>query len=1383
MNDSNYIPKSKRCKPIEKGKDLMRKMIRKINYVIQNTTRNWKNTKRLRKMRVTIKCSKPKWKKSYLITREKSNHRKMSMALSALAMQANMIKYHSARTVKLDTDSYEIGVDNRCSGCISHRSEDFIGPFRDTTKAIKGFGGSKTQNVKIGTIQWSWMDDNGKSHQFTIPNSYYVPEGKVRLLSPQHWAKSVTGNNRNRIKGTGCETLGDTVTLFWSDKRYKLTVPLCRKTNVATISSTPGYSRFKIFCQQAEIDYEDTIKDPIIAEPSEAATDGDNHYVPNKNDRYESDDRIWLEDKSNKYFDLQAKKKAKEDFTHTEIEQHQRTLASEFLSIHQRCGHIGFDKLKEMSKQGIIHRKFRNAPTPVCTACMHAKATKRKWRDKKKKSYQNLHATIPGQRISVDQLVSPTPGLIAQISGILTTKRYNYATVYVDQATSLGYVHLQKTASVEETLQSKKAFETFAMQRGIRVQACHADNGIFRANKWVNDCMDNNQPLTFAAVGAHHQNGFAERRIRTIQELARSMLIHAAERWPQAITLHLWPYAIQTANTMVNETPNMTSSSRLCPEQMFSQSVVSPNQKHWHTFGCPVYVLDSALQTGNIFHKWKSRSKVGIYLGRSPNHARNVALVLDRTTGLVSPQFHVQFDSNFDTVKPDKFDHIWKLKAGFITSLKRKLINSPSRGRNNDNYNNSISTNETRRRENALRDERAQRRSERNNRKRNNEGELISHSEGGHMYTNIPLSEGDRNSNSSPSEGGIISSSEGDTNKIQQSKIQIPNENSQTSSSLPIEDMELVHKLHHTPERHDDTHPHIIAAQNIIDETNEIYAHYHLCHNQEQMNTASLMAFKAVADPDSMYMHQAMKQHDRKHFIKAMESEVQAQYNNKNFSLIKRKDIPKGKSILPTVWQMKRKRDIKTQKIKKYKARLCLDGSRMKKNIDYSETYAPVASWRSIRIVLSLVAKFGWHTRQLDFVLAFPQAPVERELYMEVPKGFDVEGGDRSEYALKLHRNIYGQKQAGRVWNQYLAKKLTEEVGFTQSKIDECLFYRGNVIYCLYTDDSILAGPSEQEIENAIKDIKKANLDITEEGTIEDFLGVNIERKTDGTIHLTQPHLINQILKDLKLDHENVKVKATPSASSKLISHHSDSEAFDESFHYRSIIGKLNFLEKSTRPDISYTVHQCARFCENPRRQHGDAIRWLARYLKGTKDQGIILRPELDKDLQVYVDADFAGNWDPKESHRRDTARSRHGYVIKYCNCPIMWKSQLQTEICLSSTESEYTGLSYALREVIPIMESLKELSTFGVDIPKSNSEIYCTVFEDNSGAIEMATHHKYRPRTKHLNVKLHHFRDYVSRGEVIVKPISTKYQPADLLTKGLNEEGTTRHRKTIMGW
>jgi len=537
-----------------------------------------------------------------------------------------------------------------------------------------------------------------------------------------------------------------------------------------------------------------------------------------------------------------------------------------------------------------------------------------------------------------------------------------------------------------------------------------------------------------------------------------------------------------------------------------------------------------------------------------------------------------------------------------------------------------------------------------------------------------------------------------------------------------------------------------------------------------------------------MYMHQAMKQPDTKDFQKAMEKEMKDQLDAGVLELIKRSDVPKGATLLPAVWQMKRKRDIKTRQVKKHKARLNLDGSRMVKHRDYDLTYAPVASWGIIKLLLALVLTLGWHTVQLDYVLAFTQAPIERELYMQIPKGMEVEGGRSDDHCFKLKKNIYGGKQAGRVWNQYLVNKL-KDCGFKQSKIDECVFYHGKIIYVLYTDDSIIAGPDKQEIEKVIKKMKK-HLDLTVEGDLKDFLGVNIERK-DGGFLMTQPQLIAQILEALRLKQKDQPLskesasnsKTTPMLSSKILLKETDSPDFDNQFHYRSVIGKIAYLEKGTRPELAYACHQCSRYSSAPKKAHGEALKRIGRYLLGTADKGMFIKPDPTKSFEVYVDADFCGNWDERYGHEPDTARSRHGYVIMYAGIPIIHKSQLQTEIALSTTESEYTGLSYALRETIPLMELLKEMKEQGIPVLDHRPKVHCKVFEDNSGALEIASVHKYRPRTKHLCTKLHHFRSYVTGKQITILPIDTTAQPSDIFTKPLSEDLFVKHRKFLLGW
>ena len=183
-----------------------------------------------------------------------------------------------------------------------------------------------------------------------------------------------------------------------------------------------------------------------------------------------------------------------------------------------------------MAKQGVIDNKFARYPQPECAACAYAKLTKRQWRPKSRNEFEAERPKDPGKVVSVDQMVSPTPGLVAQITGKITNKRYKYATIFVDQASHYGYVYLQKTATAEETIEGKEAFEALLRTYGVEVKAYHADNGIFKANKWVSNCRQNKQRLTFAGVNAHHQNGVAERRTRDLQDSARAMLMHSKQR-------------------------------------------------------------------------------------------------------------------------------------------------------------------------------------------------------------------------------------------------------------------------------------------------------------------------------------------------------------------------------------------------------------------------------------------------------------------------------------------------------------------------------------------------------------------------------------------------------------------------------------------------------------------------------------------------------------------------------------------------------------------------------------------------------------------------------------------------------------------------------------
>jgi hypothetical protein len=359
---------------------------------------------------------------------------------------------------------------------------------------------------------------------------------------------------------------------------------------------------------------------------------------------------------------------------------------------------------------------------------------------------------------------------------------------------------------------------------------------------------------------------------------------------------------------------------------------------------------------------------------------------------------------------------------------------------------------------------------------------------------------------------------------------------------------------------------------------------------------ADPIAFAASSSPDVMYVNQALCAPDHDEFLKAMEKEVRDHEQRGHWELIPKSQVPEGTIILPAVWSMKRKRRIETNEVYKWKARLNVHGGKQIKNV-------PVVKWSSIRLFLLIAAIQKWRTRQVDFVLAYPHADIKTDLYMDIPKGFETP--DKSQpYCLKLKKNLYRQKQAGRVWNRFLHNGLTK-LGFHQSAVDECVYYRGTSILLCYVDDTILIDPSDKEIDKIITQLRDLKFDVQDEGQIEDFLGVRIQQREDGTIEMSQPHLIDQILKDLNLlqttsgNRYHPKTSSIPAPSTIILERDPDGEAHHAEWSYRSVIGKLNFLEKSSRPDIAYAVHNCTHFSHDPKTMHSQAVKCIGHYLLG----------------------------------------------------------------------------------------------------------------------------------------------------------------------------------------
>jgi hypothetical protein len=333
----------------------------------------------------------------------------------------------------------------------------------------------------------------------------------------------------------------------------------------------------------------------------------------------------------------------------------------------------------------------------------------------------------------------------------------------------------------------------------------------------------------------------------------------------------------------------------------------------------------------------------------------------------------------------------------------------------------------------------------------------------------------------------------------------------------------------------------------------------------------------------------------------------------------------------------------------------------------------------------------------------------------------------------------------------------------------------------VYVDDGIFIGSNDTQLQDVIKELQDQNLKIEDQGHPADNIGVNISKIKDGSYEFMQRALIDSIIKDVNLT--DLKTKTVPAKVALQLHAFKEDPPFNQSFDYHSAVGKLNYLGQITRPDIMYATHQVAKYASDPRKSHGKALLHIVCYIKRTHDLGLKFKPSQDKGFECYCDTDFSSNWNKKFAPvDPSTAKSCSGWIVFYAGCPVCWASKLQSQVSLSITKAEYIAMSLALGDVIPVMDLIAEIKDRGFQVICTQPYVYCKVFEDNSGTLELACLPKLRSRTKQINLRYHHFREHVRMGLIKIFPIDTKDQIANTLTKAFPQNDFTCHCKFMCG-
>ncbi|KAD3640341.1 hypothetical protein E3N88_29564 [Mikania micrantha] len=407
--------------------------------------------------------------------------------------------------------------------------------------------------------------------------------------------------------------------------------------------------------------------------------------------------------------------------------------------------------------------------------------------------------------------------------------------------------------------------------------------------------------------------------------------------------------------------------------------------------------------------------------------------------------------------------------------------------------------------------------------------------------------------------------------------------------------------------------------------------------------------------------------------------------------------LPKGKLPIGTSWVFRNKRD-NSRVITWNKARLVIQGFYQQEGIYYEEVFAPVTRLEAIRIFLAYASYINFTVYQMDVKTAFLYAKVKEEIYVYQPLGF----GDSQHpgHVYKLDKALYRLHQTPRAWYATLTDHLLAH-GYTCGAIDQTLFVRKDkddlILIQIYVNN-IIFGSTSSVLCREFEAVMKKKFEMSAMGEMTFFLGLQVKQDSKGVL-IHQRKYVTDILTKFKM--LKSKLASTPMVARPVLTSDSDGEDVDQHL-YRSMIGSLMYLTAS-RPDIMFSVCQCARYQENPKASHLIAVNRIFRYLVGKPRLGLWYPKNSELRLHAYSDSDFGGcNLD-----RKSTMGGCQYLGVRL----VSWQCKKQTTVSTSTAEAEYVVAPNCCSQVIWMQHQLLDY-----DLNFLNSPIYC----DNEAALQI---------------------------------------------------------------
>ncbi|KAH3899972.1 uncharacterized protein SCDLUD_001568 [Saccharomycodes ludwigii] len=550
---------------------------------------------------------------------------------------------------------------------------------------------------------------------------------------------------------------------------------------------------------------------------------------------------------------------------------------------------------------------------------------------------------------------------------------------------------------------------------------------------------------------------------------------------------------------------------------------------------------------------------------------------------------------------------------------------------------------------------------------------------------------------------------------------------------------------------------HIIGFQELAATAEKHREILQLLKEPTTIKTIATISKPTTSIPTSPSLSEAGKYNEWKN---AIINELQ---NHKSFNTFEIVSTPSKAKLLPTKWVFTVKRD-REGNISKYKARLTACGNR-DIPLDPVDTTSPTTDITLLKLLLAFCVQYNWHTLTADVKSAYLHANINRDTYLRIPKYLELHYNipkSQQHQCLKLNRSLYGLSDSGRNWFKYIYNTLTN-LNYHPFKSCDTIFYKtiGKIfiIILLYVDDLLIITPNSMASDTAIKEISRTDITIGSVSHLQKFLGLNFEKQKEK-LFLWSTYNKHQWL-------TTPKYTNNPSPSTYITNKDIDQYQNDEST-LRSIVGQLNYVALSTRPDLTYATHYLSKTITLKTSHIWKWAQKALSYYHTTKDQRLYYRPTTPSEWKFTIYADSDHGSDPI------TRKSTSGFIAFIGNCPIYWRTQKSSRIITSSTASELYSLKQAIDSTKWIQNTANEIAT----ITNTKTFPTRTIHQDNTSTINAMSAEFFR--YKQWDIIYRYINEMVKMGEIILKYHPTEDLMADALTKPIDSQKFSHHIRNM---